>query len=68
MKTIAIIMGSILFCLGIMLASGIDARPIQAVWSLVCFASSAGCFYLVERIERKMRVYRTGCIKIKDVA
>ena len=68
MKTIAIIMGSILFCLGIMLASGIDARPIQAVWSLVCFATSAGCFYLVERIERKMRVYdyRTGCIK--DVA
>lgn len=74
MKTMCVIAGVILLCIGIMLASGIEANPIQAVYSLGCMVGAYVCSYLAERKpERKsegngMRVYDYGSGTLKNVA
>lgn len=74
MKTISIILCVILLCIGIMLASGIEANPIQAVYSLGCMVGAYVCSCLAERKpERKsegngMRVYDYGSGTLKNVA
>ena len=64
MKTISIILCVILLCVGIMLASGIEANPIQAVYSLGCMVGAYVCSCLAERkperksMPREKRVYK----------
>ena len=54
MKTMCVIAGVILLCLGIMFATGIEANPIQALPSLGCFVGAWVCSVIAERKgERK---------------
>ena len=53
MKTIAIIAGVILLCLGIVVATGIEANPAQAIIALPCIAVGAICLRIASRPERK---------------
>ena len=74
MKTMCVIAGVILLCLGIMFATGIEANPIQAVYSLGCMVGAYVCSVIAERKgERKsegngMRVYDYGSGTLKNVA
>ena len=43
MKKLSIV-GGILFALGMLVATGIDMNPVQAIYALVLFGGSAVCF------------------------
>lgn len=72
MKTMCVIVGVILMCLGIVFATGAEVNPIQAVYALACMAGAAVCSYVAERKpERKsdgLQVYDYKRGTLKNVA
>ena len=47
------IVGAILVSLGFCMASGVDANPIQSVYTLALMGAGAWCFTRYERISRE---------------
>lgn len=48
MKKLSIV-GGILFALGMLVATGIDMNPVQAIYALALVGAAACCFYRAER-------------------
>lgn len=48
-KRISAVIGMVLAIVGLMMATGIDQNPVQALYSLVCVAAAVGCFLYAER-------------------
>ena len=47
------IAGAILFTLGLLMATGVDVNPIQALYTLVLMGGALVCFKAAERLEAK---------------
>jgi hypothetical protein len=50
MKKLSIV-GGLLFALGMLVATGIDMNPVQAIYALVLFGGSAVCFAYADAEE-----------------
>lgn len=69
MKKLSIV-GGILFALGMLVATGIDLNPIQAVYALVLIGAGAVCFSASEEQEADGDSAKTKSIKnhLEDAA
>lgn len=45
------IVGGFLFALGLLVATGIDVNPVQAIYALLLLGGGAVCFSLADRAE-----------------
>lgn len=48
-KRISAVIGIVLAIVGLMMATGIDQNPVQALYSLVCVGAAVGCLLYAER-------------------
>ena len=62
-------MGGILFALGMLVATGIDVNPVQAIYALVLIGAAAMCFAYADGAEsgRKSETKSIN-IKMEDAA
>lgn len=44
MKKFLSILGACLFCVGFVMATGVDQNPVQAIYALVCMSAALVCF------------------------
>lgn len=50
------IMGGFLFALGMLVATGIDVNPVQAVYALLLLGGGAVCFSLADTESEELKV------------
>lgn len=73
MKSLSIV-GGILFALGLLVATGIDVNPVQAIYALLLLGGGAVCFSLADASTE--RTEKTECtesaksisLKMEDAA
>lgn len=76
MKTILSILGVVLFTIGMAMATGVDANPIQALYCVVLMAGALVCFRIADakqNVENKtpqttQKVYDYQASTFRDVA
>lgn len=67
MKILSIV-GGFLFALGLLVATGIELNPWQAVYALLLMGGGAVCFSLADRAESEHKNETINLKKWEDVA